>query len=113
MMLARGDRMSVLFVVLVLLGLADWVLTVVGLSHGGSEVNPVAARVFEVGGPVAALLLKVGALLVFFLMVRKLGERDERFPGGEARSFLIMRAAVAGYAGVVTFGVMQMGMQGA
>jgi hypothetical protein len=70
------DHPSIIAVVLVgvvLLNLADYLLTVRALNRGASEINPVMAALFEVS-PAAAgsvkLLLGFGVVLVMWQMRR-------------------------------------------
>lgn len=54
----RGIRFAVAGV---LLGVADLVLTLVGLHLGGSEGNPLAAHAFALAGPVPVMVAAIPA----------------------------------------------------
>lgn len=66
--------MARLFLLFLVLYLSDHVLTTVGLSQGGSELNPVAARFYE-AGPDVALAAKaagVGVVVVGIVLAPRL-----------------------------------------
>jgi hypothetical protein len=59
---SRPALVAVVLVLVVLLGLADLLLTLRALGQGATEVNPVMARLFA-AGPVTAGLIKMGITL--------------------------------------------------
>lgn len=94
---AAARRQRILLLILAVLFLADWLLTWRGLAHGGTELNTLAKMAWEQGGPMVALLVKVIAFGVLFLLFRLLGDMRSRVP---------IRAAVAAYSGIVTLGLL-------
>ncbi len=68
----RGDRSTFLLVLatIIVFNYVDYLLTVRVLQAGGAELNPIMARLFEIG-PVVAAVAKMGAVgaAVLVLMV--------------------------------------------
>jgi hypothetical protein len=62
-----------LAILLIALGIADCITTIIALRHGARELNPLAAALFKAIGPVAGLLalkLAATAVIIFVLLPR-------------------------------------------
>lgn len=88
--------MSILFVLLIALNVADLVVTRYVLEQGGRELNPLLAALFKRMEPVLAMLMvKIPFLLaVYFLMPQV--------------PIVVMQVLVVGYACLMLWNVVQL-----